>query len=684
VEIWNLVFTQFDRQSDGSLPPLPQKNIDTGMGLERMAACMQDAPTNMDIDIFQPILGAIQEASGRPYGERREDDVLMRRIADHARAVTFCIADGVLPANSHRGYVLKRLLRRAVLDGRTLGIGQAFLGDLVPVVSRVMGLQYTEVTDRAASIAETVRTEEEKFLATLARGLTLIDTAVETARTEGRGQVDGRTAFELYDTYGFPYELAEEVVGREGLSLDEEGFRDALEEARERARQGAAMKGDIFAGGPLAEIKTRTGETQFVGYDALEADAAVVAVVRGEEVADRAGAGDAVEIVLDQTAFYAESGGQIGDTGAIVGAENLVVRVLDVQRIDGIFVHIGEVESGVIRAGDAVRTEVDADRRARITRNHTATHLLHWGLRQVLGESADQKGSWVGPERMRFDFQASEALSPEQLEQVEDLANLRILENAEVRKEVLSIEEARARGAIALFGEKYSDIVRMVSCGAFSRELCGGCHVGRTGDIGQIRILAETSVAAGIRRIEATTGLDALRAARHEAHLLREAAALLKAPPAEVPARIRSLNDELRERARELTKARQQDLGGRIREAADAADEVDGVRYIAVDCGEVGAKELRGAGDLARKALKSGVALLGARDGEKAALVCVASDDAQEAGLKAGDVIRQAATRVDGKGGGRPDMAQAGGKAPQKLGEALDALPEILRELRSQ
>jgi alanyl-tRNA synthetase len=683
VEIWNLVFTQFDRQPDGSLPPLPQKNIDTGMGLERMAACLQDVPTNMDIDIFQPLVAAVAEKSGVAYRSDPERDVLMRRIADHARAVAFCIADGVLPANSHRGYVLKRLLRRAVLDGRTLGIEEAFLHELVPVVGRVMGAQYPEVGDRVEAIAAAVAAEEEKFLATLQRGLSLIDNAVARAKAQQRAVLDGATAFELYDTYGFPYELAEEVVAREGLGLDREGFEEALEAARQTAREGAKMKGDIFAAGPLAEVKKRTGPTPFRGYERLDCEARVVALLQGDRLVEEAAAGEEVQVVLDQTAFYGEAGGQVGDTGVIVGPENLVVRVVDTQKADGIAVHVGEVESGVLRAGQAVNCQVDAERRDGITRNHTATHLLHWALRTVLGEAAEQKGSWVGPDRLRFDFQHGQALSLEELRQVEELANQRVLENAPVQKEVLSLQAARERGAIALFGEKYGAEVRMVACGDFSKELCGGCHVDRTGEIGLVHLLAEESVSAGVRRLEGCTGLPALRTVRNEANVLTETAQALNVQPAEVPARVAGLSEELKTLRRELNRLKQQEVVGRLDRILAEAEEVDGIRCAAVDLGEADGKTLRNAGDDVRQKLGSGVALLGGAGPEKAALVCVVTDDVQAAhGLKAGDIVREAAAIVGGKGGGRPDMAQAGGKEPQKLPEALAALPGIVAKLK--
>jgi len=680
VEVWNLVFTQFDRQPDGTLKPLAQKNIDTGMGLERMAACMQDAPTNMDIDIFRPLVGAVSDLSARAYGESADLDVPMRRIADHARAVTFGIADGVLPGNTHRGYVIKRLLRRAVLDGRTLGIDGAFVHKLAPIVGRVMGEAYPEVAEAAEGIGETIRHEEEKFLSTLSRGLTLIDTAVRATQEAGREQIDGRTAFELYDTYGFPFELAEEVVAREGLSLDRDGFEENLEEARERARASAKMGGDVFAKGPLAEVKSRTPATEFVGYTTLTAHARVLAVICGDELVDEAPAERNVQVVLDRTPFYAEAGGQVGDAGTLFGPENLIVEVEDTQPFDGLAVHLGRVASGVLRTSAELEARVDAERRAAITRHHTATHLLQWALRQVFGRRVEQRGSWVGPDRMRFDFQHAHGLSDEEVHRVEELVNERVLDNADIAHQTLALDEARQAGAIALFGEKYDETVHMVSAGDFSRELCGGCHVARTGDIGAFRILSEESVAAGIRRIEGCAGLAAWRANRADTDRLARMAAALKAPPREAPDKLEGLLDQERRLRKELADLRRGDLAGRLSQAAQDAPEVAGVPCLAFDAGEVGGRALREAANTVRKAFPRGVALLGGVEDGKASLLCLVSDEFQARGLRAGDIVREAAGYVGGRGGGRADMAQAGGREAGRLPQALAALPEIVRD----
>ncbi len=680
VEIWNLVFTQFERQADGSLPPLPQKNIDTGMGLERMAACMQGVPTNMDIDIFSPIIKTIEELSGYKYHNEDVSDVLIKRIADHARAVVFCIADGVLPANTHRGYVLKRLLRRAVLDGKNLGIEGEFFYKTVESVGLVMGKQYPEIIKSQENIAETIKGEEEKFLSTLSRGLNLIDMAIKKTKDNKKNVIAGDTAFELYDTYGFPYELAEEVVAKEGMSLDREGFEEAMNIAKETARQGAKMKGDIFAKGPMVEIKKITTETKFVGYDNFECETKIIAMVKGNEIAQTAVAGDRVELVLEQTVFYAESGGQVGDTGIIVGKNNLVIDIEDTQKIDGIFVHSGIVSSGKIE-DCFVTCKINKARRHNISRNHTSTHLLHWALHKVVGERAEQKGSWVGPDRARFDFQHKASLTDDEREKIEELVNRRIIENGVVCKEEMSIGEAKDKGAIALFGEKYGDTVRLVSIADYSKELCGGCHINQTGEIGLFRIIGEEAVAAGVRRLEICTGISAWKMAREEFKILGSIAKEIKSSPAEAPEKIKSILEEGSKLRKQLSKLKKGNLSSVIEELMDKVEEINGIPYLAASLGELDGKELRDASDIVRKKLNSGVALLGAVKDDRVSLLCVVSKDMINQGIKAGDIIKQVAGIVGGSGGGRPDMAQAGGKNPEKLNEALDTLSVILEKI---
>jgi len=680
VEIWNLVFTQFDRRDGGELSPLPQKNIDTGAGLERFASCLQDTDTNMDIDIFQPLVQAIAARADKAYGRERAESVLMRRIADHARAVTFCIGDGVLPANAHRGYVLKRLLRRAVLDGRNLGIEGAFLHALVPIVGQVMHKPYPEISTRAAGIAETVRVEEDKFLATLEKGLSRIDMAVRESKARGHAVLAGATAFELYDTYGFPYEVAEEVVHGQGLTIDRDGFEEAMTAAKMRAREGAKMKGDVFAKGPITEVKKRTGETAFLGYETAQADGRVLALVVGDALVEAAEAGAEVTVVLDRTPFYGEAGGQVGDTGILVGPDNLVVEVDDTQKIDSLHFHIGRVESGRIRSGMTVNARIDTARRLDIRRNHTVTHLLHHALREVVGDKAEQKGSYVAPDRMRFDFQHPRALSADERARVEEIVNHRILANAPVKTEVLAIAEARARGAIALFGEKYGDTVRVVSVGDFSQELCGGTHMQETAPIGSFRILAEESVSAGVRRIEGVTGTAAYRLAHKEGEILHEIARFLKTSPDEVVERIETLMGETKILKKETMMLRRDKVKENLADVE--AQEIRGARLVVRDMGALLGKELADAADLIKRQLgDAGVVVLAGTDGEKVGIVVTVGPGLAPARLKAGDLVKKLAPMVGGGGGGRPDMAQAGGKNPAGLPAMLAAVPGIVDEL---
>lgn len=681
VEIWNLVFTQFDRRDVGVLEPLPQCNIDTGMGLERMASCMQETATNMDIDIFQPLVSAVAEMAEKKYGANPPHDVLMRRIADHARAVTFCISDGVLPGNTHRGYVLKRLLRRAALDGRGLGISRAFVNELVPLVAQVMGGQYPEVAAQASSIQETVTREEEKFLSTLDKGLTLIDMAIDKTRQEKRATFSGAAAFELYDTFGFPYELTEEIVHKENLSVDYEGFVQALAAAKEKARAGAKMKGDVFAKGPVTEVKKLTGSTEFVGYEGVRAQGCrVIAIICGENLVTSAGAGAEATLVLDRTSFYGESGGQVGDTGVISGLNNLQIIIDDTEKIDGIFFHIGRVESGTVSVGDSVVCEVEEQRRLDICRNHTATHLLHKALRETLGENAVQKGSYVSPERLRFDFQHPQALTAEERRQIAERVNSYLLAASPVRTEVKSIEEAKAEGAMALFGEKYGETVRIIKIGNYSMELCGGTHIDNTAKIGSFHILSQEAIGSGVRRIEAVTGHYAFRYARHVAHIVMNIAHELNSGLDELDERVRGLLEQEKALRKEIVELR----SAQIKSTLQSIEPVlfEGIRFAAVNAGAVTGKELAAAADMLKHKLgDEGVGVLAGSDGDKVALVVTVGKALAPARLKAGDIVKELAPIVGGGGGGRPDMAQAGGKDPHKLADMLAAVPETIKKL---
>ncbi len=681
VEIWNLVFTQFDRQEDGSLLELPQKNIDTGMGLERMASCMQNTPTNMDIDIFIPIVQAVADISEKKYGANIANDVQMRRIADHARAITFCIGDGVMPGNTHRGYVLKRLLRRAAVDGRGLGIEKAFINDLVPLITNIMAGAFPELKTQTAQIKETILNEEEKFLSTLEKGLTIIDLAINKTRKEKLSTFSGADAFELYDTYGFPYELTEEVVQKAGFDVDREGFDEAMNQAKETARAGAKMKGDVFSKGPLTEVKKLTSETLFTGYDSPSLDdTRVLAIIKGEELVTSAESGDEISLVLEKTSFYGESGGQVGDTGTIVGLNNLEFSVKDTEKLDGIFIHIGTVESGQIQVEQLVSCRVDEQRRMDICRNHTATHLLHKALQEIIGPSAVQKGSFVAPDKLRFDFQHNKALTPDERRRLNELVNSYILGASEVTTTVTSQEEAKAAGATALFGEKYGDQVRMVKIGDYSTELCGGTHVSNTALIGSFGGVNHEAVGAGIRRIEAVTGHYAHRMMRRLSAILMNMSLDLKVHIDDLEDKVKTMLNTEKELKKELATLKSEVVKNSLTDITPIS--LKDITYATVNAGTVLGKDLTAAADTVRKQLgSSGIGVIVGADAEKVGIVVTVGKDLAPKRIKAGDIVKKIAPIVGGGGGGRPDMAQAGGKNPEKLEEMLAAVEPAISEL---
>ena len=678
-EIWNLVFQQYDRQGVDILETLPTQNIDTGMGLERMAAVMQGKTTNYDIDIFQPILAEIERATGRSYAAERDGGLgaRFRRIADHVRAATFCIGDGILPGRTGRGYVLRKVIRRAVRDAIALGREEPLLYLLTPVIAEVMPT-YPEVRTRRENISRILKTEEERFHATLKRGASILDELVARLRESGGDTLEGHEAFRLFDTYGFSAEDAESMLDEAGVRIDMEGFQSALEEQRERSRAGSTIAADIFGGGPLADLKARHGETRFLGYEQSETEAVVLALLKGDELVDRAEEGDEAGVVLDRTTFYGESGGEVGDLGELTSGE-AGFEVTDTLRVEGMFVHVGQVTRGGLRTGAAVLCRPDGARQGDIRRNHTATHLLHKALRSVLGEHAEQSGSLVGPDRLRFDFTHLDAPSPEELRRVEDIVNETILRNMAVGFETTSIEQAQARGAMALFGEKYGEEVRVVSVGDFSHELCGGLHCSATGDIGLFTIVSEGSVAAGVRRIEAVTGHSALRRVREREEAVRSLSRLLKVPEEKVVEAVEQTQEQTRSLRKELRAAQQRDAVS----AADLADggrRIGGTLLVAANLGETPPDQARALVDgLRQREASVAAALAGVAKGKPYVLVGL-TRDLNERGLKAGDVVRVAGQAMGGGGGGRPDMAQAGGKDPAKLDDALAAAVKALEE----
>jgi len=677
LEIWNLVFMQFDRSSDGRMVPLPRPSIDTGAGLERLAAVIQGVASNYETDLFRGILSRIQEISGVARGTDPEKDVSQNVIADHTRALAFLIGDGVLPSNEGRGYVLRRILRRAARHGALLGIEKPFLHRVADAVIDEMGGAYPELSERRAFITDRIEREEGRFLETLAKGLTLLEEEIARMRGEGATRLPGAAVFRLYDTFGFPVDLTEDVLRGHGLGVDHAGFEAAMQVQRERAR--AAWKGSGQT--RIGEVHGRLANelsTSFHGYETLRFTSTVRALLVDGEPRPSAHEDELVEVVVDETPFYAESGGQVGDRGEIRVPGGRVL-VEDTQRPAGdLVVHRGRVASGEIRVGDEASLEVDPLARAATVRNHSGTHLLHAALRRVLGPQALQKGSLVAADRLRFDFTHDSPLSREQIHAIEDLVNAWIEADASAEVREMSYPDAIAAGALAIFEEKYGDQVRVISFGEVSTELCGGTHAGATGEIGLLRILSESGIAAGVRRIEALTGQGALEWVRGREELLERASGLLRAPVAELPERVQRLLEERRSLERELEELRAAARGAASRDLTETAREVGGVRVLSARVDGVDGKSLRGMVDDLRQRLGSAIVLLAAEEGGKVSIALGVTPDLT-ARFRAGDLVREISQILGGKGGGRPDFAQGGGSDPARLDEAfrrLDALVE--------
>ncbi|MBE3069833.1 MAG: alanine--tRNA ligase [Planctomycetes bacterium] len=689
VEVWNLVLQQFDRQEGGRLVPLPSQNIDTGMGLERMAAIMQHAPTNMDIDVMRPIVDAASALAGAAYVPGMNDDISrrLRRIAEHVRSVSFCIADGALPDRYGRGYVVRRIIRRAALDGRRLGIDGPFLAKLVPVVEHAMAAAYPEIRERVGTIVSIIEAEEKRFAAAIEEsiGIRQFEEAVGELKAAGQGAMTADTVFQFYDTHGIPIEFVEQRLEEEGLDFDREGFEQAMESRRAQSRAGSTMgqeaivfKRETLSDTALDRLHRENLTTEFVGYESTESDATVLAVFAGDAWADAADAGAEALVLLDVTPFYARSGGQVGDTGRFE-TEGGEAKVAETLLDHGFIVHRVAVERGRIERGRRLRARVDADQRLATARNHTATHLLQWALRQVLGEHVHQAGSEVSPERLRFDFTHPTALSPDERRRVEDLVNEQILTASEVDVRHMGLDEARRAGAMALFGEKYGDRVRVVSIGDFSRELCGGTHLDHVGRIGLVKITGEEAVAAGVRRISALTGTGALAHLHQAEDLLTEACRSLKTQPENLAGRIEAVQRQVKDLKAELAQARSLTKRGGLDEVIANVQDVDGVPLAVGEVEGADAGALREACDAARAKYPSILLVLGSRDGGKVNLVATATKDLVGRGIHAGNLIREMAKDVGGGGGGRPDMGQAGGKDPDALPAALARAADIVR-----
>lgn len=677
LEIWNLVFSQFNHNPDHTYTPLPKQNIDTGMGLERITSVVQDVPTNFDTDLFLPIIRKTEDISGKAYGDSAEQDVAFKVIADHIRTVAFAIGDGALPSNEGRGYVLRRLLRRAVRFAKQLGIEKPFLVDLVPIVGELMEVFYPEVKQKEAFIMRVIKSEEERFHETLADGLSILSRAVEEQKSQGSTVVPGTTVFTLYDTYGFPVELTEEYAEESGMTIDQAGFEAEMDGQRTRARaarqnvDSMQVQSEVFA--------SIQDDSEFVGYDNLKTIGKVTTIVHGAEIVNSATEGDEVKLVLDRTPFYAESGGQIADIGTISN-DRFSGTVKDVQKApNGQNLHTVIITSGELSVGAEVTAEVDPELRGKTIKNHSATHLLHQALKDILGTHVNQAGSYVGPDRLRFDFSHFGQATKEELEQVERIVNEKIWASTPVETGYHSIDEAKKRGAMALFGEKYGDIVRVVEMGDYSLELCGGCHVSTTAEIGVFKIVSEGGIGAGTRRIEAVTGQAAYELMKEEEARLQEAAQLIKAQPKEIVTKVQSLLTEMKSLQKE-----NESLSAKLssNQAGDLLSSVRDVNGVSVLTAKVEAKDnnqLRQLVDDLKQKLSSGVVVLGAVADEKVMIAAGVTKDLAGSRAHAGELAKFVAEQCGGKGGGRPDFAMAGAKDAGELAKALESVDAMVK-----
>ncbi|WP_347549475.1 alanine--tRNA ligase [Pseudalkalibacillus hwajinpoensis] len=678
LEIWNLVFSQFNHNPDGTYTPLPKKNIDTGMGLERMVSVIQDAKTNYDTDLFMPTIRETERMATEKYGDSREGDTAFKVVADHIRTVTFAIGDGALPSNEGRGYVLRRLLRRAVRFAKQIGINRPFMYELVPVVGDIMVEFYPEVTEKKEFIQKVIKNEEDRFYETLNEGLAILSEIMKKEKEAGNTVISGSDVFRLYDTYGFPVELTEEYAEEEGMEIDRTGFEQEMDMQRKRAREARQDMGSMqVQGGALGDISVAS---DFVGYEERSIETEIVAIVKDKELTEEASEGDEIQVILQQTPFYAESGGQVADPGVIHG-EDVQIRVTDVQKApNGQHVHTAIVESGSIKTGAKVTAEINRTSRSAIVKNHTATHLLHQALKDVLGDHVNQAGSLVGSERLRFDFSHFGQIATDELEEIEKRVNDQIWANIPVNTMVKPIAEAKAMGAMALFGEKYGDTVRVVRVGDYSLELCGGTHVLNTAEIGLFKIVSESGIGAGTRRIEAVTSEGAYQVLNQQVSILKNTADLLKSNVKDVPTRTEALLGQIRDLQRQNDSLTSKLANVEAKQMSSDVQEVDGVKVVSKRI-DTDMNNLRSIVDDLKAQIGSVIVVLGSGSEGKVQLAAGITDDLVKEGYHAGKLIKELATRCGGGGGGRPDMAQAGGKNPEKLDDALAYTTEWVKSI---
>ena len=681
VEFWNLVFIQFDKQEDGSYAPLKNKNIDTGMGLERIATIMQGVDNIFEIDTVKNILNRVSKLSGVEYGKESNTDVSLRIITDHVKAVTMLISDGVQPSNEGRGYVLRRLLRRAARHGRLIGIKGLFLKEVVDAVIENYGGSYPQLVENKEYITKIITLEEERFNETIDAGMNILSGYIAELEEIGTKVLSGEKAFKLYDTYGFPIELTEEILEEKEMTVDSEEFKKEMEAQRERAR---SARGETSYMGseevPINKVKADV-ETEFIGYTDTIGTGKVVVLATDEEFVEELSEGNKGYILTDKTPFYAEMGGQIGDTGIIEGENGTALVYNTKKNVGGKTIHYVEVKNGTIKINDVVTLKVDKVRRNSVCKNHTATHMLQAALKEIVGSHIHQAGSYVDNERLRFDFTHFQGLTIEEIEKVEDLVNEKIMEVDSVCTKLMTIDEAKASGATALFDEKYGDKVRVVSAGEFSKELCGGTHVSNVGEIGFFKIISETGVAAGIRRIEALTGKNAIRYMEEKQRLLKEACSTLKCNEKDILKKIASQGNEIKEKDKEIAELKAKLTSGAEDDILNSSRDISGIKAIAYGLEGVDGNALRDLADKIRSKMSSGVVILLSNGGDKVNLVAMATKDVLANGIHCGKIIKEVAAVVGGGGGGRPDMAQAGGKNPSNISQAIEVAYEVIENL---
>jgi alanyl-tRNA synthetase len=680
VEIWNLVFTQFDRQSDGRLTNLPSKCIDTGMGLERVSAVCQGVVNNFQTDLFRPIIDYLARATRIKYGQDKQADYHLMAIADHIRAIVFLISDGVLPSNQGRGYVERMLIRRAVGHCRLLNIKDSFLYKIVPVIVEIMQDFYPEVLEQKNGISRLILAEEKRFQNTIKEGRRIQEELMKNLSKQGKKVIPGKDCFRLYDTYGFPLDLIETDARKKGFKLDKQGFEKAMVKQREMSREGSQIEGKIFADTLATKIKSVTKATKFVGYEKESIEAKVVLILQNNESVKTIKQGGRGQVILDQSPFYGESGGQIGDRGLIRNKQGAEIEVLDSKLVDGIIVHFAKVIKGELNLGQKVIAAVDKELRAKIKRNHTATHLVQSALREVFGPQVKQRGSFVSEEKLRFDFSHFKLVTESELERIEEIVNQNIRRNLPVNIEYMSLAQAKKLGALALFGEKYGQLVRVVSIGDCSKELCGGTHLNSTAEIGLFRITGESAVAAGIRRIEAVSGDIAYQQIKKEEKIISKASQMLKCSPTKLTERIEKILLELKSSAKKLDDLKKKISLAELKDMRKRLLNIRGVKVVIQQIESATTKELRAKADFLRQDLGSAVIILGSVSEGKVSLIAMLSDDLVKKGLDCRDIIKQLAYLIGGSGGGKVDFAQAGSKELSKLTKALEQAPQIVKK----